>query len=195
MTTGKPDHRRNRKSWRQEWRPFHHARLDRITALPEEWLKDDELPSRLAIKDKKSRRIMSSGYSTEGAGQPASIGLQRLSRSLPVCAKRNRMTDLEFIELPVPTHGSRLIPHSLEGRFEGFAAAPGGTGDCGIRGPPGGMSGAGRRGRHSRPATVRPNTAPSAVHRSGVAASGPGVPSISSRPLRKPMPSATACVE
>ena len=38
------------KFWWQEWRPIYHARLDRITALPEEWLKDDELPAQLERK-------------------------------------------------------------------------------------------------------------------------------------------------
>ena len=46
------------KFWWQEWRPIYHARLDRITALPEEWLEDDELPAQLERKRTRSGEVL-----------------------------------------------------------------------------------------------------------------------------------------
>lgn len=46
------------KFWWQEWRPIYHARLDRITALPEEWLTDDELPTQLERKRTRSGEVL-----------------------------------------------------------------------------------------------------------------------------------------
>lgn len=46
------------KLWWQEWRPIYYARVDRITALPEEWLKDDELPAQLERKRTGSGEVI-----------------------------------------------------------------------------------------------------------------------------------------
>lgn len=46
------------KLWWAEWRPIYYARVDRITALPEDWLQDDEPPAQLERKRTESGEVL-----------------------------------------------------------------------------------------------------------------------------------------
>lgn len=46
------------KLWWDEWRPVYFARLDRICPLPDEWLKDDDLPAQLERRRMEESEIL-----------------------------------------------------------------------------------------------------------------------------------------
>lgn len=81
------------KFWWNEWRPVYFARMDRICPLPDEWLKDDDLPAQLERRRTDASEI---------------LRLVRYTAACPVCG-----SDLHLAE-GAPDHPRRTVGRCLD---------------------------------------------------------------------------------